>query len=509
MCSPHDTIVNSSSVQERQLFAGVEVVNEFWHFRCRISTSNTSHALLISNPRSFRNQYLTVHFEDMFDRNRGPTHYALLVGIDAYPTTEASKPLKGCVRDVHVMKELLDGVPEPGVQTRVLTASLASQTTDPCLAGGPDSWPTHDNVIDAIKDITQHAKEGDFVYMHFSGHGTTFRPPHESDLRAFSNPSTGNLALVLLQQDGSDIQYLRPYTLASELKNMTDKKLVVTLVLDCCFSGSLMRDDASIRYLEYDPQVDSRHPSVPELGSNFMDRAEYPTYRNASLRPNWLVNPKGYTVITACGPTEKAKERTINDQFHGVLSYFLADTFTKLGGVGGKLQYIHQLLRTRVQNVSDLANKQTPMFYGNKELDFFGFGNSRIGPAPVPIIRRQDGSCQMEAGQAHDVRESDILAISAVALDAATTASYENFCTAQVISVEPLSSTVKLSATTIPDDVTMIATALTRLSLKEIPIRLDIGFPIRSPGPKLWVKNPLYTSTARMMTTESAIIRSM
>ncbi|KAF3034660.1 hypothetical protein E8E12_001556 [Didymella heteroderae] len=256
--------------------------------------------------------------------------------------------------------------------------------------------------------------------------------------------------------------------LASLLKSMTDKGLIVT-------------------YLKYDPQVDAAHPSGTKIDPSSKVGARFPTYRNASMRHNWLVDPDGYTTIAACGPTEMAKERTFNDQRHGVLSYFLADIFKGFGGVGGKLQYIHQLLRARFQSVPNLAHKQTPMFYGNKQLDFFGYSNHRIGPAPIPVIIREDGSFQIEAGRAHDIRECDRFAISAFAFGVSNNTgagTYEDFCTAEVLSVGDLTSTVKLSVTNVSDDLIMAATELTRLSLKEIPIRLENSVP----HPELWKK---------------------
>jgi hypothetical protein len=406
------------------------------------------------------------------------SHYALLIGIDAY----SEKPLKGCVRDVHEIKKQLDGISKPGVQTHMLTASRVEDPTSSRTTEELKLWPTHRKVVDTLNQITCQAKEGDFVYIHFSGHGTALRPPLQSSpSRTFSNPSTGDLALNLLQEDGSKIHYMRGSELAYLVKAMTDKNLIVTLVLDCCFSGSVMRNDASVRYVDYDPKIDSAHPPNLEQSLGFENELRHSTYRNASLRPNWLVNPDGYTVITACGPTEVAKEIQVGGQAHGALSYFLIDTFEKFGGIGGKQQHIYQSLRARFRETREkYRHSQNPMLYGNKDLYFFGRSNPRIGPAPIPVIKNRDDGFQLEAGQAHGICKGDKFAVCAIDFTGSATremVSQENLVTAEVTSVGALTSNVKLPDTTFASNRTLVATALTHLSLQKFPIRLDLGVP--------------------------------
>lgn len=403
-------------------------------------------------------------------------HYALLIGIDAY----SEKPLNGCVRDVHEIKKQLQSIPKPGVQTHMLTASRLEDSKSSRTAEELKSWPTHRKVVGTLNHITCQAKEGDFVYIHFSGHGTAYRPPPPSSpTRTFSNPSTGDLALNLLQEGGSNVHYLRGSELAYSVRAMVDKKLIVTLVLDCCFSGSVMRDDASIRYLDYDPQIDATYPTSTEHSLDFEDEPRHSVYRSASLSPNWLIKPDGYTVITACGPTEVAKEIQVDGQIHGALSYFLADTFETFGGIGGKQQHIYQFMRARFRETREkYQHKQNPMFYGNKGLYFFGRANPRIGPAPVPVIKSQNDTFQLEAGQAHGICEGDKFAVHAVTGSASRKiVSQGTSVVAEVTFVGALTSNLKLSETSFAGNTTLVATALTNLSLQRFPVRMNIGVP--------------------------------
>src|SRR6185312_10263341 len=66
--------------------------------------------------------------------------------------------------------------------------------------------------------------------LHPLGHGVRLDPCYE-----LSNKSTGDLALALLDWDSSRARLLPGPRLAGLLKS--DKALVITLVLDCCFSA--------------------------------------------------------------------------------------------------------------------------------------------------------------------------------------------------------------------------------------------------------------------------------
>ncbi len=143
---------------------------------------------------------------------------------------------------------------------------------------------------------------------------------------------------------------------------MVDKGLVITLVLDCCFSASVHRhDDPSVRFLPYDDA---------EIGSEFLldlekgteDGAGGLASREASMLPNWLINPDGYAILVACGPHDEALERKFDGQMHGILSYFLLRTCKECGGLGKKHKDICDHLRANFRNS---APQQNPVLYGN------------------------------------------------------------------------------------------------------------------------------------------------
>ncbi len=182
-----------------------------------------------------------------------PTHYAILIGIDAYP----KNPLGSCVQDVQKIKKCLEGKVQ-SLAIRTLTASSGDSPLERL-----ESWPTCHNVISALEAATSRAKPGDFIYIHYSGHGTRLKPYFDR-----SNQATGDLALVLLGGDPSREMCLQGAVLAHRLKAMVDKGLVVTVVLDCCFSASVYRSAIpDVRYLPCDSMEASADPSALEEAS--------------------------------------------------------------------------------------------------------------------------------------------------------------------------------------------------------------------------------------------------
>ncbi|KAK3613486.1 hypothetical protein LTR22_028130 [Elasticomyces elasticus] len=226
-----------------------------------------------------------------YDNKPSLKNHAILVGIDAYP----DEPLKSCVRDVEKIKECLEEkVVSINIQT--LTAhSLESKTID------ESQRPTYRGVASALENTTLQASRGDFVYIHYSGHGTRLPPCFD-----FSNRSTGDLALVLLEGGQSKEIYLRGPRLAGYLRAMVEKGLIVTLVLDCCFSATVYRNsDTEVRYLPSDPTAAPTYQM--DLDTGIPDTSFRSENRDASMRDNWLLDPDQYVILAACGPNENAK----------------------------------------------------------------------------------------------------------------------------------------------------------------------------------------------------------
>ena len=145
--------------------------------------------------------------------------WALLIGINEYRVNHWK--LKGCVNDVEMTQELLTtkfGFPIENIKTLL------------------DEEATADNIRQSIEDwLIAKSKPEDIVYFHFSGHGAQIKDDGGDE------------------EDGKD-EFLCPVDLNPKDKStlVTDDQLAdlfaripsqnVTIITDCCHSGSGTRD---------------------------------------------------------------------------------------------------------------------------------------------------------------------------------------------------------------------------------------------------------------------------
>ncbi len=168
--------------------------------------------------------------------------YALLIGIDYYQPNKLYKNLKGAVRDINLVADyLLKTLKIPSERIFKLTSpnpevAKTIETKDP--------EPTYANIVAKFHAITEIAQPGEQVYIHYSGHGgrmTTIYP----ELKGADQPDEGIVPMDVGNESG---RYLRDVELATLLKRMTDKGLIVTFIMDSCHSGEATRgDDIAIR----------------------------------------------------------------------------------------------------------------------------------------------------------------------------------------------------------------------------------------------------------------------
>ena len=248
-----------------------------------------------------------------------PICWTLLIGINLYPDDEETEPLEGCVRDVEGIEHHLKD--DPRINLTVLKAS----TTNPRDATRPPEpdhqWPTLDNVRSHISLISSKAAPGDVVHIHFSGHGVR----RKSQSRDFGDHENGDLALVLYDPI-SGVSYLQGLELAERLKEMVDRALQPVVVLDCCNSGAVLRGKhgrGKVREAVYNAEID--HRSITGARKTLPNAREIPKEprRDAKALPNWLLNPDGYAVLTACGPCEISREVEHNGYKNGPLTHIL------------------------------------------------------------------------------------------------------------------------------------------------------------------------------------------
>ncbi|MEG4805387.1 caspase family protein [Microcoleus sp. ARI1-B5] len=306
--------------------------------------------------------------------------YALLIGIDYYKPNRFYPNLKGCVRDINLVDDYLRRTLQiPAERVRKLTSPDREDSTLSQVRGGnePDVLPTYENIVNAFKEITEKAQPQEIVYIHYSGHGGRATTIYK-ELKEDGQHDEGIVPMDIGEQDG---RYLRDIELATLLKRMTDKGLIVTVVLDSCHSGGATRGDCAIRGSQEEdtatrPQ-DSLVASRQELFDNWRSLVE------GSNRTAWVPDSENYVVLTACRPTESAWEYAENGkERHGALTYWMIDTLN--AAIFGTLTYktLHDRVSAKIQSK---FRDQLPMLLGKGDLSVFG-SNLIANPYTMVVI---------------------------------------------------------------------------------------------------------------------------
>lgn len=177
-----------------------------------------------------------------------------------------------------------------------------------------------------------------------------------------------DMALVLFDEE-TGACYLKGIDLTRIFDNRMLRQLKLTIILDCSYAGSISRDTQSasthIHGVLWDPAKAAASPiSIPTPGNSVSG--------NAITNRHWLPNPDGYTLISACGPTEIAEECIGEDKkTNGVLSYFLLRGlfFTLTEDLTANFGSIYRHFRASLHNHFP---EQHPILLGNEFATFMG-----------------------------------------------------------------------------------------------------------------------------------------
>ncbi|KAJ4299756.1 hypothetical protein N0V90_005002 [Kalmusia sp. IMI 367209] len=344
------------------------------------------------------------------------THWVILVGVLYHGQHRpADNNLKGCVADVEDIEEFL-GLQIPVPTIFKLTSSLPLDGSHEPPEPG-DERATARNFLSRLDHVIEYGKEGDNVYIHYSGHGSR----STDDVRLnFFTASKG-----AAQLPGS--------RLAGKLKEMVTQKMLVTVVFDCCFSAATKRHNKTslIRYSEYSSSLDDSEASHSLLDEGGNLGTKFSLYRNAQALPEWIVDPKGYTIFCACTSSQEAKEITkieekveldanespreilLYDQppasrrplERGALSYLLLEALKQLKKAGTAIydQSLHEHLRARFHA---RIPAQTPVLYGSKDTSFFASYIS-FPDTKIASVFLDNERWILRKGAAHGVRPGD------------------------------------------------------------------------------------------------------
>ena len=294
-----------------------------------------------------------------------PNIYALLIGIDGYNPNRLYKNLKGAVRDINLVASyLLETLKIPSERVFKLT-SPNPEVAETIETKDPE--PTYENIVAKFNAITEIAQPGEQVYIYYSGHGgraTTIYP----ELKGADQNDEGIVPMDVGDREG---RYLRDVELTTLLKRMTDKGLIVTVILDSCHSGGTTRGDAAIRG---GPETDTAQRDSESLVASRQELIEnWQAVTGEGRDIAWLPPSNNYVLLAACRPHEYAYEYAFDGkERHGALTYWLIQTLaTSSTGLSFRTLYDRvcaQIQSKFPQQLPMLVGDGTRAVFGNKNL---------------------------------------------------------------------------------------------------------------------------------------------
>jgi hypothetical protein len=312
--------------------------------------------------------------------------HALLIGIDCYKRDPSKtetprvnvhgkkivyRDLQGSVNDALAVRHFL--INNMGVENSNITMLLAPVPGRKHHLGLPEGQykePTYENIIRALVQLAMEVKSGDLVYIHYSGHGghatTVF-----SELKHDKGAEDHSIVPSDIICGG---KYLRDVEIGALLQDIVKKEVILTVVLDSCYSGGALRDDDNDEDDE-DAEEDTR--GISPLYQSDRD-VDFPTDKDilASIGrwgtvDNWMQAPRGFVVLTACQDHEKAKEMFVFKngprRKHGVLTHWLLDTIRTNPQLLSSDAVYNRVCATIVNN----QKEQTPHIIGDRDRFFF------------------------------------------------------------------------------------------------------------------------------------------
>ena len=229
--------------------------------------------------------------------------YALLVGIDEYLAPVSA--LRGCVNDVAAMKDYLEGRIEDQSQLHIQT--LFNQEA------------TYAAIVTEFRSHLRQAKSGDVVLFYYAGHGSQEQTPE-----AFwaIEPDHQHETLVCYDSRTPMGKDLADKELAKLIAEVAENNPQITIVLDCCHSGSGTR--------EIDPDIAVRQTPADSRVRSLDDFLFSPKEIEQLSSPTDWAMPRGkHVLFSACRDRELAKEVRIEGQSRGAFSYYLMNTLKR------------------------------------------------------------------------------------------------------------------------------------------------------------------------------------
>lgn len=227
---------------------------------------------------------------------------ALLIGIN-YENTYAQ--LNGCINDVSLVGNY--------IKTKGFSVTLLTDKTD--------KKPTKTNIIAELDKFLTSSEENDFLYFHYSGHGSYVNDTNNDEL-------DGKDETIVSQ----DLQNIKDDELISIIKQKLPKNRNLLAIFDSCHSGTVLDLKYSLNDLNMNNII---------LNSKYDD-----------IGPNVMM-------ISGCRDSQTSEETLTSTGVNGLLTWSLYETLTKNKNLTWKSLYVS--IKTLLNNIGATQVPQLSM----------------------------------------------------------------------------------------------------------------------------------------------------
>ena len=242
-----------------------------------------------------------------------PVRRALLIGINEY-ATDAFPDLRGAVNDVETTE-------------RILTSRFGFAPADVTVL--TDAEATRDRILAALAELADIAAPGDFVYIHYSGHGSQVADQNGDE-------TDDGMDETLLPHDGrtDGVPDITDDEIGEILWRMRARKAV--LVLDSCHSGTATRGAGPVTRA-VPPDTRTELYRDPAAGAT-----------KAVVR---LDTPERWVLLTGAAAHQNAVDGPLDGRFHGFFSYALTRALEGVGA-GATPRDLHEEVGRTLERLS-------------------------------------------------------------------------------------------------------------------------------------------------------------
>ena len=220
---------------------------------------------------------------------------ALLVGLNRYPDPENT--LRGCLNDIRQVSDLL-----------CMHFGFAADGELELLT---DARATTSAIVNRLHWLLEGATAGDVLVFHYSGHGSQVRDRHGDEL-------DDGLDEIICPYD---LDWDDPFTdddFYALVKDLPEG-VNLTVVLDCCHSGTGLRD------FPCGPRPIRERFVRPPSGIDHRPRAD-----RAVRRFGRRASEHGALLIAGCRANQVSADAYIDGDYHGALTYYLCKALGEL-----------------------------------------------------------------------------------------------------------------------------------------------------------------------------------